>query len=278
MSFTNKFTAVTGTLILFAAPLALAEGDGPQVTYSTGVFYTTGKYGYDEATDIIRIPFGASLTAGRVTLFGELPWLSSDGPAGAVPATRLGTLATAYPRLASRIGDMEVSTSADGFGDATLGGTMRLTPAGGPTWAGLTVLATVPTGDEDQGLGTGTTDWSAEGGLERRIGGLILSGAAGYTWLGDTDDIMSIEGDPLFLEDYAYARIGLRHDLPRGGMIGTTLGWSESADPALDDVVDAAVTWGRPVSGKVWLGTYVSAGLAGDGNDFGAGISLSFTP
>ena len=198
--------------LLVGAPGALAEDDSASVTWGTGVFYTTGKYGYDEATDIVRIPLDVSVTAGRLTVFGELPWLYADGPAGAVAASQYGGFVTRYPRLNARLGltGEADSSSVSGLGDATLGATARLTGKGGPTWAGLTVLATVPTGDEDKGLGTGTTDVSAELALEHRVGATALTGAAGYTWLGDKG-AGDAEADPplLPLQDYAYARIGI---------------------------------------------------------------------
>lgn len=275
-----RFGALAGALLV-VAPLALAEGEGPQMSYSTGVFYTTGKYGYDETTDILRVPLDVSVSAGRVTLFADLPWLYADGPADAAAAGQLGgAVSSRFPRLASRrLDGTETSGAVDGLGDATLGLTTRLTPADGATWMGLTVMAILPTGDEDKGLGTGSTDVLAELAVEHWMGSWALTGTAGYAWLGDKG-----EGDPeadpplLPLEDYAYARIGVRYQLLSGGTLGSDLAWTESADPALEDIVDLSVSWIVPLSESVSVGTYLSGGLAGDGSDAGAGVSLTVRP
>ncbi|HPF22281.1 MAG TPA: hypothetical protein PK417_02320 [Hyphomonas sp.] len=279
MNCMYRFGALAGALLV-TAPLALAEGEGPQASYSTGVFYTTGKYGYDETTDIIRVPLDISVSAGRVTLFADLPWLYADGPADAATAGQLGGTATSrFPRLASRLDGTDPAGSVDGIGDATVGVTTRLTPETGATWLGVTVMATLPTGDEDKGLGTGSTDLLAELAVERWMGSWALTGAAGYAWLGDEGEA-DPEADPplLALEDYAFARIGVRYRLISGGTLGSDLAWTESADPALEDIVELSVSWIVPLSETVSLGTYLSGGLAGDGSDAGAGVTLTITP
>jgi len=270
---------VAFALLISAGPGALAEREEASVTFGTGAFYSTGNYGFEDSTDILRLPVWTSLATGRFTFSAELPWLTAEGPADAANATRLGDTASRFPRLASRRDEQPGADSVSGIGDASFAATLRLTPDSAPTWAGLTFVATAPTGDESEGLGTGASDLSAEFGLEQRLGDFALYGSAGYVWPGNPgDEPAEPDTDPIVLEDYSFAALGARYFVLSGQSFGSGISWTESYHPELEDVMEASLSWEFPVSPNLRMGTFVSKGIAGEGKDFGIGMSLSFTP
>ena len=264
-------------LLVSAAPAAQAEEGAIDFTFGTGVFYSSGDYGFEDETRIIEVPFEAILTTGRFTFSAEVPWLHADGPADAANATRFGDAATRFPRLASLRDPAEDPSVVSGLGDASFAATARLTPDGSPLWAGLTLMATAPTGDEDEGLGTGASDLSADLALERTLGDFTVHGAAGYVWPGETDAPPPVlQPADLIISDYAFASFGAQYLTLSGQSFGAGAAWTEAASPDTEDVVEVSLSWAFPVSTGVRMGTYVAKGMAGDGSDVSAGLRLTF--
>src|SRR5262249_22362991 len=129
----------------------------------TGVDTSSGKYGAEESTDIIYVPFIATLQYGHWTLQGTVPWVDITGPGVVVGAG--DTSVTTDGAAAAR----QTVSHASGLGDVlgSLGYTFYL-----PKETFLTTTGEVkfPTGDRSRNLGTGDYDFTLEGDLFRQFG------------------------------------------------------------------------------------------------------------
>lgn len=132
----------------FAAP-AYAEGDD-YIQFSLGADYSKGDYGTTPDTEMLAIPVGFKLKQGDFFVRASLPWLRVKGPA--VPGDG-GAIPGAGP-----------TTSRSGIGDLTMAAGYSL-PIGDSTYFDMTGKVKLPTASEAKGLGTGTTDFTAEGEL-----------------------------------------------------------------------------------------------------------------
>lgn len=274
---TNMITGAAASLVLLAMA-GPAAAEGPALRVSSSVDYASGDYGLEDETTTWAVPVSLAIEYERITVFAEVAWLQTEGPAGAGLTSRPG-LSVYAPRLAAKLAGSTSpeDLSANGLGDAMLGATFTLTPMDAPAWIGLTTSVTLPTGDEAQGLGTGTSDVTVGLDGETWIGNLAVTGGAGYVLLGDTDEIETSTGDLYAVEDgFGYAVLGSRYDFASGHTFGVSVSWSEAIYAEFDDQMNVTASGSLPVSQNTSISIYAFAGLAGDGADAGGGLSLTY--
>lgn len=265
--------------VLFLAWPAHADN----VSFYSGVDYTSGDYGLDEDTSMLRVPVSVSADFGAVSVFAETAWVSVDGPAGAAANRQYGQLAAYAPRLADWLARRETDEDDDtssGLGDSLFGATARLTPADALSWVGFTAAVSAPTGDEEEGLGTGTTDITLALDGETPIGLFDLYAGFGYAILEDADLYEEDEAVEAFasVRDVAFANLGARYHFESGPSVGMTLNWSQSAYEDNDDIVSVSMNGNVRLSDSVSLSVRAFRGLAGEGADSGASLGFAYTP
>lgn len=241
-------------------------------SFYTGVEATTGDFDFEEDTTVERLPIGASMTTGRLTIFVEAAYLHADGYVDAIQQSvasgytgRLSRIAqlrgrqTAEPISASEPAQQTVS----GWGDALLGASLRLAPAPSNAYAGLSVSATAPTGEEDTGLGAGEWTYAASLDGEKRWNAFFLR-ASGGGLMGETSKGAQ-----------AFASIGAGYDLTSRITSTLSLSWAQSPDDFSDDTAETALSAGISLPGDAYLSAYVLTGLTEVSPDIGGGITLS---
>lgn len=265
------------------ALLAAGAQAEPNVSFYAGSDITTGDYGLDEDTTILRIPLGANVSAGRATFFIEASYISADGYLAAIQQTTSPSDGALLSGLRSRFVDGEViideTERVSGLGDTLLGVSFRLTPEAASYYAGVTLAATAPTGEEADGLGMG--EWTGSGSfdLEKRWGRFTLSGSAGAVFLDDDEDVYTIQNELVEEESsYGFGSISAGLDATERMTVRTGFYWTQSVVDSLDDQANASVSAYWTLTEAVGLSADLRAGLTDASPDFGTGVTLIFTP
>jgi len=180
----RRLACAAACLIIAAPGLAAepAKDDGSySVQLSAGVGRFSGDYGEEETTDLDVLNLSARWYFDRAELQVSLPWLSIDGGADL-------TFIDGQPIAIGDDASNDEQRSESGWGDVTLRGEYYLVQGSRTTpWVIGLVRVTLPTGDEDKGLGSGATDVEVGVGLIQRIGRVNWLADIGYTFVGDSE-------------------------------------------------------------------------------------------
>lgn len=170
---------------LAVAPcIALAETASAEtrVSFSSGMDYSSGDYGQTTDTEVVSVPFSARISNRKWSLRASLAYVSITGPADVVDTTDGGDAGggSGSGGTVTRMG------TETGLGDTSLTLTRSFSNLGGShAYLDLSGRVRLPTGDDNKGLGVGTTDYrlNAELGTSGRPGGGYV--ALGRRFLGD---------------------------------------------------------------------------------------------
>src|SRR3954468_1352947 len=209
-----RFTAAVLALGLARMALA-AEGE---LALGTGLHYTTGTYGTSTTTQILTIPFTARYDTDVWTFKAWVPYLRIDGDSNVVPGFGPVNGDARGRRPAGQ------QTRASGLGDSTVSATYNVYGAGTSSGLGLTGKLKLATGDEHEGLGTGSNDVSFAVDAFQTIERNTIFGVIGYTIFGDS---------PLgHADNVANAGIGASHRLASGDAVGASFDLRQGGSPA----------------------------------------------
>ncbi len=170
---------------LFAASISLlpittnAEGS---LTLTSGVDYSSGKYGQSESTDITYIPFIGKYETGNTTLKLTVPWVKITGPGDVVGGSSPIVLSSSNRPV----------TTESGLGDIVFSATQSVAQFGekNPLLLDLTGKVKFATASSSKGLGTGENDYTLELDAYKPINKAItLFGDIGYKKLGDPSGV-----------------------------------------------------------------------------------------
>jgi hypothetical protein len=277
----TMLTAATGAMI---APVAIAA----QFQFATGAEYSRGSYGELTSTEAVVVPLSFKVAAGRFSLRASVPYMGVRGPADIAPVIEdggesgsdsgsgsSGSGSSGSSGSGSSGGSDDTDGSDDddfpanrdvrGFGDATVSASWSFVDLWKTRlYLDVTGRVRLPTGDAEQGLGTGTTDYAAlaELGWDGRGGGVFLSG--GRRLLESTATVQRQDG--------WQASAGYWRNIGKLSVFGMQANWRTATlaggvDPRS---VDAFLTrrlstgWKLEVSG--------SAGLSKSSPDYVAGL------
>jgi len=244
-----------------ASALSAALG----VLASTGVEWSTGDYGLEADTTAVIVPISVQLDFNRAYLRAGTQYATIDGPAdvfllnGSAQAVRRATGAAA------------TTSERSGFGDLALTGGYGWAPASAPGWLFDASLGVeLPTGDEDDGFGTGGVDYFAGLDVIYDADTVVWSATLGYEVIDDPDGL-DFE-DPLSFGVSAIRRLG------GDASLGLALDARQAVIAGADESLDLTAYAGRPITDTVSIGVHASTGFTDSSADFGAGITLSWSP
>ena len=156
------------------------EDDGTyRVQLTAGVGRFTGYYGEEERTTLDVVDLTNRWYFDRAEFQVSLPFLRIDGPADII-------FIDGQP---IEIDDDLSGGTRTGFGDLTLRGEyyLRYGTSTSP-WIIGQLRLTLPTGDEEKGLGTGAADVEIGVGFIQRFGRINWLADVGYTFVGSNGD------------------------------------------------------------------------------------------
>ena len=243
-----RHTAMAAFASLAAAAPAQADD---YVQISLGADYSSGDYGSTPDTTILALPVSVKVKKGNFFVRASLPYLHVDGPAipgdgGALPGGP--------------------STSRGGIGDLSLAAGYSL-PISETTFFDVTGKAKLPTASESKGLGTGTTDFTAEGELTQVFGSTSISLRGGRRFNGSNAAFP--------LNDVWQAGAGIYHTT--GPVtLGLDYDWREGALAAVPDRSEITGSIGYKLSDSFRLQGYGYTGLSDGSPNLGGGLQVIY--
>jgi hypothetical protein len=240
--------------LALATQVKANSGDG--AVASVGADFSSGSYGGDTKTDILVVPASVRYRTGNWRVSATLPWLHITGSSAVVADGDGGFIIDPDAPRTSRngIGDMSVG-AAYTIPESTLGIGIEL---GG--------RIKLPTGSRARALGTGKVDYAVSAEVSKSVGQFTPFISVGYR----------IPGQPrgTDLRNSWSTSVGTSVLLGKTVLIGS-YDYRQASSALATDSHELFGAVSRPVSQRLTLTVYGSAGLTQGAADYGVGTSLS---
>lgn len=239
-------------------PTAARQGAGPGFEIRSGVELQRFELESGEEIDKLTVPLTAGLTAGRLHVSAQLPYVRVSGPGNVVvPSGPFGLPVLSGPaQPAERI-------TREGLGDARVGAAYDLAIPG--VNLALNAGVKLPTASKGKGLGTGQADYWVGTDLSASLGPVTPFAGLYYTKRGDSETFE--------LEDTLSGQVGAALRVGEASSIHVGYSHIDRASEAFRGEQRVFGGANTAVGGGLSLGVYGSAGVAGAA-DLGGGISL----
>ena len=275
---------------LLAATEVLADG----FTVSTGVDYSTGKYGSNSSTNVVYAPTSVTYQTGKMTYKVIVPIISvtgdgsvvpsgfgssgdgSSGSAGAFGCTgdnRKGAKkAEDNGVCASSVTSTTTTTTAKrttetGLGDVVALATMNIVD--NDQWAvDVTGKVKLPTASESRGLGSGKADYAVQADVDRYFGAPFVSAGLGYRVLGEPSGVT--------YRNVAFGSIGGGYKFSDKATAGVSYDWATASTSRASKPQLVSVYGSYRINEHYKLNTSVYAGLSHASPDVGGGMYLFY--
>lgn len=258
------------------APMAAHAADG--AGFSTGIEYSSGKYGNSQSTDITYIPFTLTQSSGRAAFSLTLAYISITGPGGVIQG--YGRIASGSSAMGmgggmgggmhfgmSGQGNTQVTTTNSGMGDVITSAAYRLYASDAMS-LDATGKIKFGTANASKGLGTGKNDYAAQfDGYFRLDDTNTLMATAGYKIVGKPEGVAT--------NNVSYGGLGLDHALDDDTRIGALYNAAQSAFATGAALRDVSVYVSQQVSNGAVLQFVLLKGLADGSPDAGGKLLLS---
>ena len=245
--------ALLAAIALCAAPAALAQSG----TWSGGVGaeYTSGDYGTGTTTRILAVPFTLKYDNAPWALKATLPFYHVWGGGSVVPG--LGAVDNSNRRG---------NRSTSGLGDLTLSATnSAYYDSASQFGVDLTGKVKLPTGEEDKGLSSGSTDLTLRADAYKQ-----LNTFTGFGGLG----VLVSSGGFLDLRSALVYSLGGSLKLDARDSVGLSLDGRTALVRGSPPQRELMAFWSRAVEKQQKIQAYVLAGLANGSPDWGVGASF----
>jgi len=263
MNTTKRLIAVPtlAAAALFGSP-AIAQGndDDSYIQISTGVDYSSGDYGDVEDTDLLAIPVSVKYQTGNFYLRASTAWVDVEGPSGFIPGD-----GGANPGGGNGGGAEPAEiVSRSGVGDVNLTAGYSFL-VGSNTFFDAVGKVKLPTASESKFLGTGSTDFTAQGELLHVVGDVSFSLIGGRRFNGSSD---------LFdLEDVWLAGGGVYYSADQV-MLGLDYEWREGSVAGAPERSEATASLTYKLNDNLRLQGYGYTGLSDGSPDLGGGLQV----
>ena len=235
---------------------AFAEG-GAQVKLSTGVDYSRGDYGDVDDTEIWYFPATAKASMGDWSAKVTVPYLRIKGPGVVVGGGGGGVQQSARTHVKTETG----------LGDVVGSLTYTYDFESFETYVDFTGKVKFPTADEDKGLGTGETDYTASVDVTRMIGEGYLFGGVGRKFVG--------ESERFELDDIWLANIGGGYQMTSKAGVGVSYDFREAAGSG-EDPSEASAFLTYKLTDTINIQAYGVVGFSEGSPDGGAGLQIGY--
>jgi len=255
MQRTHRIAALSalGILAMQSAPAAAED----YVQIALGFDYSEGNYGDVEDTKILSVPLSAKYNSGDFFVRASLPYVHIKGPGSVVPGDG-GAIPGGTPGGAV--------TSQSGIGDLALAAGYSI-PLAENTYLDFTGKVKIPTAKESKGLGTGTTDFTAEAEIMHVFGAVSASVRGGRRFNGSStrfplDDVWQAGASVYYQADKL--TLGLDYD------------WREGALPTSANRSEITGSATYKLSSAIRLQGYGYTGFTDGSPDAGGGLQLLY--
>lgn len=251
------------TLCVFGAIAALSgqtagAAESGEFSLTTGLDYSSGKYGSSESTDILYIPFTGKYETGLWTFKLTVPYIRITGQGGVVRDVG------AYKAAGT------TRSTESGLGDVVTAATYNVYNSGGqnPLLVDLTGKVKFGTADENKGLGTGKNDYSMQADLYKTVGQFTAFGTLGYKVFGELPGVN--------LDNVFYGSLGGSYKYNQQTSAGLILDLRQKVTATGAPQKELTAFVSHKID-KMWKAQgYVVKGFADGSPDWGAGAMLSY--
>ena len=245
---------VLGLALMCAGPLAL--GAEPDVSFSTGLEYSSGGYGGTDDIEELYVPLSGYFYFDRFAVGITVPYLSVRAPLGTVdpggePVPGTGDIVT-----------------ESGLGDILIGMTIYDVLSDYDRGIALDITGKIKVGsaDPDKGLGTGEEDYLLRADLYKFYDRFTLLGSGGY----------KVRGDPagVDLMNTWIGSVGGSYRLNDGARLGLVYDFRESSLQDGDDISELTLYSSIRLNDTWDLQFFAFSGFSDSSPDWGAGVYL----
>ena len=254
-----KIASLLVSTISFLPIASYAEG---KFSLSSGVDYSSGKYGQSQSTDITYIPFIAKYETGNTTLKLTVPWVKITGPGDVVGGNTPIVIGSSN----------RPTTTESGLGDVVFSATQTIAQLGerNPLVLDITGKVKFGTASSSKGLGTGENDYTAELDAYKSINTAVtLFGDIGYKKLGDPSGIN--------LNNVWYGSVGFAYQLSPANSAGMMADIRQAAIDTSQPLRELTVFLTHKFNANYKLQSYLTSGNTDASTDLGGGLMLAWT-
>lgn len=237
---------------VFTAGVAQAQ----DVTAIAGGGISTGDYGSSRSTTMANASVGARWKSGGTTVSASIPFISIDTP-GIVFSGFDGTPLVMLPDAGGR------RRTHSGVGDPTLSVSQDV-PVGSFNVRGTARFKIPVQGFND--ISTGQLDWSVSGEVSRTFGKVTPFASLSYRGFGDPTGWR--------IRDGFAGSIGASAPLAEGA-VAVSYNVARSTSRYVGDAHEILALYDVPVSNRLRLAAYGTAGLSSGAPGTGGGLRLS---
>jgi len=257
----HRVVSLLVTALMIANVNAIAEEGNTNISWSTGIEYSSGTYGGSVDIEDLYVPIIARIDYERVSLELTVPYLSVRAPEGA-------TLTEPGNEPVSGSGPI---TTESGLGDVIAGVTLYDVFYNEEHGVALDLTGKIKfgTADESKGLGTGEQDYTLRADLFKFFEQFTLMGSAGYKLRGDPSD--------LDLENVFLGSVGGVYSMTDQSRFGLIYDYRESALVDGDAVSELSAFLSNKLTDSWQIQFYAFTGFSDSSADWGAGILLQKT-
>lgn len=226
---------------------------------TTGIDYSTGKYGGASSTDILYLPLTGRYEIDKWVFKLTVPYIMVTGPGNVVRGIGIIKSKPAGRRR-----------TESGLGDVVAGVTRNVVDlASSGTLVDLTGKIKFGTASASKGLGTGENDYAAQVDVTQRVTSLVsVFGSLGYKIVGSPAGAQ--------LSNVVYGEAGAAFKISDGLHAGGFFDASQAASPASGQQREVTAYLTRAFSERWKLQVYGVHGFANGSPDWGGGAMATF--
>jgi hypothetical protein len=244
---------------LFASMTSSA--DTGAFSFTTGVDYSSGKYGQADTTDITCIPFTGKYEIDRLTFKLTVPWIQIVGT-GAVTGGDNNIIVLGKSSIAR--------TRQSGLGDIITSATYSIIESPENKFLlDLTGKVKLGTASYTKGLGTGQNDYTAQADAYKTFNKTTLFGTLGYRVLGDPEYIN--------LNNVWFASLGAAYKFDISNSAGAYIDLRQATSDAGTNLREYTVYYVHKFNPQYKLQTYLVHGDTRSSADWGGGLMIGYT-
>ena len=253
--------AITGiflAVLSFQSNLSHAEGT---FSLTSGIDYSTGKYGQTDSTEITYIPFVAKYETDNSTLKLTVPWVKITGPGDVVGGNAPVVIGTSNRPV----------TTQEGLGDIVVSATHTIAQfsESNPLIFDLTGKVKFATASSSKSLGTGKNDYTiALDGYKSVNKNFTLFGGVGYKFMGDPAGIN--------LNNVWFSSAGLSYKLNPSSSAGFMVDTRQASSNTSTSLRELTVFLSHKFNTNYKLQSYITHGYSDASTDWGGGVMLGW--
>ena len=234
-----------------------------QLSLTTGLDYSSGKYGGTRTTTAVEVPVMLKYEAAPWTFTAYIPYLDVDGVTNVNTG---GTVAT-------------VDENQSGIGDTVIGGTYELLPRGGTYGIDIGLKTKLVTADRDNDLlTTGNPDYTVQSNFYTLLGRGTFLATLGWTVKGDIR-VVDTDGQFYTLNPDNPLSFSLAYSQPVNPrtQLGIAYDWRQKLFSDTDDISEISLLLSYRYTAHWRLHSYLLTGLSDASPDTGAGVFLNYS-